>query len=335
MPEINFQYPQFLWLLAAVPLLLLVYLWYAWQRRTKVRRMGDAPLVRELLATAAPGRQTVKFSLALIAFALGCLAMANPRHPEKGSMEVRKGIDIMMVLDVSSSMLAAEGVTSRLTAARSMLQQLVSRLPNDRIGLVLFAGDAYVQMPLTFDRGAADLYISGASPAAVKAQGTAIGDALAQAMASFDPESERYQTIVLLTDGETHDETALDEAKGMAERGISIHAVGIGNPQGSTLTDTILGTDRRDAMGNVIISKLNEPLLQQLATGTGGQYYRYNGNARDIATALAERFGQMEQKGLGDASQFNYLTLYLWAAVPMALLLLLEIFVPTRKRRKA
>lgn len=332
MPQINFQYPEALWLLAGVPLLLLVYLVHQWRRRKQLKTLGDARLVQKLLATSAQGRHHLKFALALIAFALGCLAIAHPRHPQKGTMDVRKGIDIMLALDVSSSMLAADGGTSRLSAARNLLMQLAKKLPNDRIGLVLFAGSAYVQMPLTFDRGAADLFISGATPASVKSPGTAIGDALAQAMASFDPESERYQTVVLVTDGETHDETALQQSKGMAERGISIHSIGIGSPEGATLTDTILGTSRRDAMGNVIVSRLNEPLLQQLAANTGGQYWHLNNNTGEIVAALAERFGQMEQKGLGDASQFSYLSLYLWFVIPMAALLLLEIFIPLRKK---
>lgn len=317
-----------------MPLLLLVYVLQVLRRRRAVRKMGDPKLVKQLLRNAAPGRQTLKFVLGLLAFILGCLALANPRQPEKGTIDVRKGIDVVLALDVSNSMLAAEGGTTRLQAARRLMTELVKRLPNDRVGLVLFAGNAYVQMPLTFDRGAADLFISTASPAAIKAQGTAIADALQKASASFDPESERFQAIVLITDGETHDEGAIDKAKELAEAGVVINTVGIGSPGGTTLMDTTTGTARRDASGNVIITKLNEALLQQLAAATKGQYLHLSGNTDEVVAALVGRFRQMEQKGIGDTSQVSYKTLYLWFAVPMALLLLLEIFIPNRKKAK-
>jgi Ca-activated chloride channel family protein len=335
LPTINFQYPQALWLLAAVPLVLLAFAIHVVRRRRAVRQMGDPVLVKNLLRNISFGRQALKFALALLAYILGVLALANPRQPEQATIDVRKGIDVVLALDISNSMLALEGGTTRLQAAHNLMNSLVQRLTDDRIGLVLFAGNAYVQMPLTFDRGAANLFISTASPTAIKEQGTAITDALQKASSSFDPESERFQTIVLLTDGETHDEGALEKATELAEAGVVINTVGIGSAGGTTLMDTATGTARRDATGNVIISRLNETLLQELAAATKGQYLHLLGNTDAVATALAGRFRQMEQKGIGDTSQVSYKTLYLWAAVPMALLLLLEFFIPTRKKVKA
>lgn len=331
----TFQYPQLLWLLAAVPLLVLLYALQGWRRRRAVRSMGDPKLVAQLLAGAAPGRKTLQFALYTLAFALGVIAVANPRQPEQGTIDVRKGIDVVLALDVSNSMLAQEGGKSRLQLARQLMQDLAVRIPDDRIGLVLFAGNAYVQMPLTFDRGAADLFISTASPSAIKAQGTAVGDALQKAANSFDAESERFQTIVLITDGETHDEGALEKAQELAEAGIVINTVGIGSPAGTTLIDTATGAARRDISGNVIITKLNEGLLQQIAALSKGQYHHATGNGDGVAAALVSRFRQMEQRGIGDTSQVSYKTLYAWFALPMALLLALAFFIPTRKNTKS
>lgn len=331
----TFQYPHLLWLLAAVPLLVLVFAVQAWRRRRAVRQMGDPKLVGQLLQQASFGRQTIRFILGTLAFALGVIALANPRQPEKGTIDVRKGIDVVLALDVSNSMLAQEGSVSRLQVARTLMQDLVARIPDDRVGLVLFAGNAYMQMPLTFDRGAADLFISTASPAAVKAQGTAIADALQKAANAFDQESERFQAIVLITDGETHDEGALEKAQELAEAGIVVNTVGIGSVAGTTLMDTATGAARRDIAGNVIITKLNETLLRQLADVSKGQYHQLAGNTEQVAVALTNRFRQMEQRGIGDTSQVTYRTLYLWFALPMALLLLIEFFIPTRKKVKS
>lgn len=333
--NIQFQYPQLLWSLALLPVLLLLWVWWRWRRRKAVQRMGDARLTKTLLQQTSPGRQTIRFIVASLAFALGCLALANPRRQDATVMDVRKGIDIVIALDVSNSMLATEGSLNRLQTATNALLGLVQRSANDRIGLVLFAGNAYMQMPLTFDRGAAQLFLSSASPEAIKAQGTAIGEALDKAAAAFDRESERFQTIVLVTDGETHDEGALERATELAQKGIVINAVGIGSPQGTTLIDPVLGTARLDAGGNVIVTKLNKDFLQQLARATNGSYFHLTGNDNAVVSSLTQSFAQIEGRGMADTSQATYQTLYLWALVPMAFLLLIEIFIPARKRNAA
>lgn len=330
----TFQYPQLLWLLAAVPLLVLLFALNSWSRRKAIRQLGDPRLVGQLLQQVSFGRQVLVFAMGTLAYALGVVALANPRQPEQGTLDVRKGIDVVLALDVSNSMLAQEGGTSRLQAARSLMQELVARIPNDRVGLVLFAGNAYMQMPLTFDRGAAELFIATASPTAIKAQGTALADALEKAANAFDRESERFQSIVLITDGETHDEGAVEKVQALAEAGIVVNTVGIGSLGGTTLMDTATGTARRDISGNVIITKLNEALLRQLADLSKGQYHHLSGNTREVATALATRFRQVEQRGIGDTSQVTYRTLYPWFVLPMAPLLLAAFFIPTRKKSK-
>lgn len=320
-------------LAAVLPLLVLLYLFYTWWRRRALRRLGDPKLVAALLPSFAPKKNTLKFVIILLAFALGCVALANPRQPDKVQEDVRAGIDVVLALDVSNSMLATDVSPSRLLRAKALLTKLIDQLPNDRIALVLFAGRAYIQMPLTTDHNAAKMYIAAASPAVITAQGTAIGEALQRSSLAFG-QSERFKTVVLLTDGETHDEAALEEAKTLAANGIMINSIGIGSPDGATIYDTALNAPRRDATGTVIISRLNEPLLQQLAQTTNG-LYRNLDNTDKTAAELVQQLGQVEKKALGDTSLFTYRTFYMWLALPMLLLLGVEAFISNRKKLAA
>jgi Ca-activated chloride channel homolog len=329
--NIEFQYPQALWLLTALPFLALLFFGYLWWRRRAVKRLGNPQLVKNLVRSYARGKVVFKFLLFLIAFALGCVAVANPRQPNKVQEDVRAGIDVILAMDVSNSMLATDVAPNRLQRAKALLSKLVDQLPDDRIGLVLFAGHAYVQMPLTTDHSAAKLFITTASPDVVAAQGTAIGEALQKSALAFG-ESERFKTVVLLSDGETHDEAALEQAKTLASNGIMINTIGIGSPEGASIFDTTTNSPRRDATGNVIISRLNEQLLQQLATTTNG-IYRNLDNTDKITTELVQQLSQVEKKALGDTSVFTYHTFYMWLALPMLLLLGVETFFPDRKKQ--
>jgi Ca-activated chloride channel family protein len=293
--------------------------------------MGNPILVKELYKNHSSAKAAIKFTLIAIAFALGCIALANPRKPEEGFMQVRKGIDIMIALDVSNSMLAADPQPNRLHQARELIEQLIQKSGDDRIGLVLFAGTAFVQMPLTYDHNAAQLFAIAATPSVIRSQGTAIGEALEKCEIAFDPESERFKAIVLISDGETHDESALQKAKSLAGKGIMINTVGIGSPTGATIQDTAANTAKRDASGNIIVSKLNEALLQQIANTTNGVYVHLT-DANQAVSQLTAQLSQIEKKALGDETQFVYKSYYIWLALPMLLLLLAEIFTPERKK---
>jgi Ca-activated chloride channel family protein len=332
--NLQFQYPTALWALAALPLSGLLYFFYVLWKKKAAQRMGNPKLVYELFKSYSPTKSLVKFLLVLLAFALGCLTLANLRKPDETTGEARKGIDVMVALDVSNSMLAIDVKPNRLTVAKQLILQLMNRLPDDRIGLVLFAGTAYVQMPITFDHNAAENVIATASPSAFRAQGTAIGDALQKCNLSFSEDSKRFKAVVLISDGETHDENALEQAKVLADRGVMINTVGIGSAGGATIIDTISGGVKKDLSGNIVITKLNEQLLQQVATTTNGRYIFLN-NTREAANELVLQLGQIEKRALGDVSQFNYHTYYIWLALPMLLLLVAEIFIPDRKKDKA
>lgn len=294
--------------------------------------MGDVHLVKELSKNHSPRKTVVKIGLLSLAFALGCIALANPRIPDKDTPELRKGIDIVIALDVSNSMKATDIAPDRLSRAKQFVTKLIDNLQDDRIGLVVFAGNAYIQMPLTFDREAAKLYISAADPSSIAAQGTSLGDAFKKADILFGEETERFKSIILITDGETHDKDAMDQLKSLAERGVMVNTVGIGSPQGSTIIDTA-GNVKKDASGQPVISKLNEQILQDIAKATNGIYVHLESSDAAVKEVLGQ-YSQIEKKALGDVSLYNYETYYEWMALPMLLLLIAEIFLPDRKKMK-
>jgi Ca-activated chloride channel homolog len=330
----QFQYPQAFFLLALVPLFLLLFILYQLWKRKRVKQIGDPKLVASLFSNHSSAKSIIKFCLIVFVFALGCLALANPRRQDETSTEARKGIDLVIALDISNSMLATDIAPNRLARAKQFISRLIDNLKDDRIGLVVFAGNGYLQMPLTFDQSAARLYVSTASPNAINVQGTSISDALQKADLAFGEETERFRSVVLITDGETHDEDALDKAKELAGKGVMINTVGIGSVGGATIMDTATASPKTDEAGQVVLSKLNEQILQQIAAVTNGVYIHLE-SADAAVKEVMSQYSQIEKKALGDASLFTYKTFYAWLAVPMLLLLMAELFIPDRKKPRS
>ena len=327
----QYQYPEAFWLLLLVPLLLLLYgADLLWQKRT-TKRIGDERLVAALTKSHSTLKSRVKLFLFLFAFALGCLALANPRQPDDDSAEIRKGIDVVIALDVSNSMMATDVSPNRLTQAQKLLTSLIDKMPNDRIALVVFAGNAYTQMPLSTDHEAAKLFVSTANPGTVPEQGTAVADALLQSNAAFEEGTQRFKTIILVTDGETHDEDALPTAKELAKKGVMVNTVGLGSPAGASIIDTVSGGAKKDENGVVVISKLNEQLLQQVAEATNGTYVHLEAIGSALANLL-EQYKNVDKKALVDTSGLSYESFYWWLLLPMFLFLLFELFLPDRKK---
>lgn len=326
----QFQYPEAFWLLLLVPLLFLLYGAYLLWRRRTTKKIGDSRLVAALTKNHSPIKASTKFALFLFAFTLGCIALANPRRPDDESAEIRKGIDVVIALDVSNSMMATDVAPNRLTSAQNLLSALINRMPNDRIGLIVFAGNAYTQMPLSTDHEAAKLFVTTASPGTVPEQGTSIADALLQSDAAFEEASGRFKTIILVTDGETHDEDALPTAQRLAKKGVLINTIGLGSASGATIIDTATGTAKKDETGAVVISKLNEQLLQQIAQATNGAYIHLEATAPALTTLL-DQYKNVDKKALADTSGMSYQSFYWWLLLPMFLLLLAELFLPDRK----
>ncbi len=294
--------------------------------------MGDKKLVDLLSSSYSPGLFTLKFILVLAAFAIGVIAAMNPRKPGLTDKSNRKGIDIAIALDVSKSMLAADLPPSRLERAKQFISKLMNEMPDDRIALVWFAGKAYMQMPLSVDHGAAQLYVSAATPAAVPQQGTVISEALKMSAAVFNSADKRFKSVILISDGEDHDEDAVSTAKTLAENGVMINTVGLGSPEGATIIDPATGQNKTDDAGNTVISKLNEEGLKSIAVATNGVYVRLQ-NSDEAVAAVKGQLSQIEKKAFNDVSMMNFKNYFTWFAAAMFGLLLVENFIPERKKK--
>jgi len=325
------QHPLYLLGLVVLPALWWLYrMLTAWKRKTAAR-IGDPSLVSQLTRTFSPARFRVKFIVILLALFLLVAGMANPRVRGESEKVTRQGVDVMIVMDVSKSMLAKDVKPTRLDKAKQLLFRLVDQLPNDRIGIILFAGRAYMQMPLTTDHGAAKMYISDAGPQAVPTQGTEFSEAMEMAATSFNRNEHKYKSVVLISDGEDHDPKGIQTAKKLADEGIMVNTVGIGSPEGSQIIDPETNEPKKDEAGNLIISKLNEPELQNIAAATNGGYVRLD-NVEEASNAIARRLDSIEKRSLTESEFINYKNFFAWFAGAALLLLLVEWFIPERKK---
>ena len=330
----QFQYPEFLWLFTAIAIfILLFFLLLRWKKRT-IKKIGDKKLVKQLIKNFSSRLFAAKFIVFSLAFVLGVVGVANLRRPGSADNIPRKGIDVVIALDVSKSMLATDLPPNRLERAKQMILKLMDQMPNDRIALVLFAGKAYMQMPLTVDHGAAAIFVSSASPDAIPAQGTVFSEALQMSSRAFNSKEGRFKSVVLISDGEDHDEETLKTVEDLSKQGIMVCTVGIGSPEGSQIPDSATNDYKRDAMGNIVISKLNEDELKQIAEKTSGVYVHFESSDQTV-NDLMKQLSQVEKKTFIDISLLNYKTYYMWFTMAMFLLLILEFILPERKRRPA
>lgn len=323
----QFQYKEFVWLFAGLAVLIVFFLALLQWKKKITKRIGDEKLVRALISTYSSRLFTSKFIILTCAFVVGVIAVMNPRNPLGSDGVNRKGIDIAIALDVSKSMLAADLAPNRLERAKQFIIKLMNEMPNDRIALILFAGKAYLQMPLTVDHGAAQLFVLSAGPDVVPQQGTVISEALNMSVNAFVTTEKKYKTILLISDGEDHDEDALATAKKLAGQGVMINTIGIGSPEGATITDPATGDLKRDESGNPVVSRLNEEVLKEIAQKTNGVYIRLQGSDETVAL-LAKQLSQVDRKSFTDISQVNFKTYFIWFAAAMFILLLLENIIP-------
>jgi Ca-activated chloride channel family protein len=328
----QFEYSFYFWLLCAIPVFILLFLWLLRWKKITVKRIGDARLVKNLIRDYSPKLFTTKFTLLSIAFAAGAIAMTNLRKPGEADSIMRKGIDVVIALDVSKSMYAVDLQPNRLERAKQVIVKLMDEMPDDRIGLVLFAGRAYLQMPLTTDHGAAKLFVTSASPDAIANQGTVIADALQMSANAFNAKERRFKSVVLISDGEDFDLNALDKAKELADQGVMVNTVGVGSPDGSKIVDPATGENKKDAMGNEVITRLNESELKEIAQKTNGTYVHLE-TTDDTVNAILKQLSQIDRKAYGDLSLMNFTSYYYWFAGLMFLLLIIENFIPDKKKK--
>jgi Ca-activated chloride channel homolog len=330
----QFQHPEYFIGLLLIPLLgLLFYRLTNWKKKLSAR-IGDPALVSQLVKSFSARNFLLKFILICFAVFFLVAGLANLRARGNAENISRQGVDVMIVLDVSKSMLAQDIKPSRLDKAKQLLYRLIDRLQNDRVGLILFAGRSYMQMPLTTDHSAAKLYISEAGPEAVSTQGTVFAEALLMANSSFNRNERKYKAVILISDGEDHDPEGLKTAKQLADDGVMVNTVGIGSPDGSIIIDPETKEPKKDEKGNTVISKLNEQELSGIADATNGIYIRLD-NLEDATTTLTQRLDSIEKRALSDTEFINYKNYFPWFIGLAGLLMIMELFIPERKRKIA
>ncbi|MET0635968.1 MAG: VWA domain-containing protein [Chitinophagaceae bacterium] len=332
--NLHFQHIQYIWLLAFVLLFIALYFLRAGWRKKVIKRIGDLKLIQMLTGGFSSTRFAIKFSMLSLAFVIGVFALMNLQKPGPADGLSRKGIDVVIALDVSRSMTATDMPPSRLERAKELINRLMNAMPDDRFALIVFAGRAYLQMPLTNDHGAASLFVSSASPDAVPEQGTVISEALLRSASVFNANERRFKAVILISDGEDHDPEAVKTATALAEQGMMISTVGIGSVEGSYIPDPVTGENKKDETGSQVISKLNEDELKEIANVTRGTYIHLDDSA-DAVAKLRQQLSQIESFATDDVSLLNFRTYYWIFAGLMFLLLIGEFFLPETKKIKA
>lgn len=330
----RFEHPAFLYALAVLPALVALFLFYWWWRRKALTRFADSSLLPEIMPGRSKYKHPLKFLLLMLSLSLLIVGAANPQWGGKREKLKRKSTDVMIALDISNSMYAEDIAPNRLERARKFADNLVDKLRSEQIGLILFAGSAYLQMPITTDYAAAQMFIRAASPELAGTQGTAIADAIRLARSSFSPENKTYKALILITDGEDHEGEALEAAKAARGEGILQFTVGVGTPEGGLIPIRLNGREdyKRDNSGQPVRTQLNEDMLRELAAQGGGSYFHID-NGQAAIKALQERIEQMEKQELEAHIFTSYNSYFQYFLLPGLLLLVIEFIIPYRKAK--
>lgn len=331
---IRWGHPAILYLLILVPLLALLFHWI---KGIRGRRQRESFASTSLMVIIAPRlslfRQRFKDFLILGALALVILALADPQVGTRIEEVKREGIDLVIAVDVSNSMLARDIAPSRLEKAKHEVRGMLDRLEGDRVALVAFAGKAVVECPLTLDYGAAEIFLDVLEPGLISLPGTSLTDAIRTSLSAFQEDSRAGKAILLITDGEDHGRDVSSAIKEAAEKGVVIHAVGIGSPQGVPIPQGEQGGEfKKDREGNVVVTRLDEATLQQIATETGGVYQRCS-TGQDELNAVFAALSGLEKGELGMKKFTRYEHRY-QPLLLLALLILVIEFLLTDRRMK-
>jgi Ca-activated chloride channel family protein len=331
---LHFQYIEYLVALLAIPLIYFLYFLVVKWKKATAKKIGDPFLVKELTKEYSVKKFRIKFILFIVAFALCAFAVAGLVIPDGNQKIQRKGTDIVVALDVSKSMLATDIKPDRLERAKQIISKIIDNSPNDRIGLVIFAGRAYLQMPLTLDHAAARMYLASAKPGDVPTQGTAISDALEMSMDAFNLNEKTFKSVLLISDGEDHEPGAVKMAKDLLKSGIIVNTIGIGSPLGAPILDEETGQYKLNEKGETVITKLNEESLRNIAKAGNGMYQLYS-NSDDIAKNLKDKFSTIEEDSIISDASYGSFIQYFQYFLGIAFLLLLIEFFTSEKSKKA
>ena len=331
----RFANPDYFYLLLALPVLLALFIANRYRVNRNIKKIGDKKLVGDLLPDYSASRPVVKFILMTLVAVFGIIMLARPQFGSKIEDVKKQGVEVIIALDISNSMLAQDLQPDRLTRAKQAISRLVDNLDNDRIGLIVFAGDAYTQIPVTTDYVSAKMFLSSLTTEMAPRQGTAVGAAIDLGIRSFSPGENKSKALIVITDGENHEDDPVSAANEAAKAGIVIHTIGIGTDMGAPVPVVVNG--RRDFLkdidGNTVITKLNEDILKQIAIAANGSYVR----ASNTNLGLDDIFGEirkMETQEFDGAIFTEYNDQFqIFAAIALALLIV-EFLVMDRKNHR-
>lgn len=328
---------EFLYGLLLIPLFIILYLILKkWKAKT-LNSFGEKNLLVRLMPDISTGRPLLKFIIFTLAFTLLILAMANPQMGSKIKEAKRKGIDLILALDLSNSMLAEDIQPNRLERAKQAISRLIDKLDGDRIGIVVFAGKAYLQLPITTDYSAAKMFLSTINTQMIPTQGTVIADAIELGINSFD-ENDHSKAIIIITDGESHEGDAIKQAQKAAEKNIYVYTIGMGLPEGAPIPlynkyNNKTGY-KKDKQNNTVITKLNETMLKQIASAGNGVYVGAS-NSNAGLDKIFDKINQLDESEFESRIYSDFEDRFQYLLAPALLLLFIELLIPDRKSRWA
>ena len=321
----RFEDPIYLYLLVLIPILVLIHFLMLRRQKKRLRKFGDLELVRQLMPNVSDFRPLVKFWLLLGALALLIVVLARPQFGNKISHEKRTGIETIICMDISNSMLAEDVTPSRLDRAKMMVENLVDHFTNDKIGLIVFAGDAFVQLPITSDYVSAKMFLSSITPAMISTQGTDIAAAINMAAHSFTQEENIGKAIIVITDGEDHEGGALEAAKEAKAKGMNTYVLGVGSPNGAPIPIGN-GDYMKDNSGQTVMSALNEQMCRQLADAGSGAYIHVENNS-NAQEQLDNELDKLSKKETSSTIYSDFDEQFQAVAIIVLLLLILEVCI--------
>ena len=325
---------EMLWWLITIPVFVIAYIIITKRKQRQLMAFGDPELIAQLMPDASKSRPIVKFTLLMVALVLLIVAAARPQYGQQEKTVKRQGIEVMVALDISNSMLAEDVAPNRLDRAKQMLSKMIDNMTDDKVGLVVFAGEAFTQLPITCDYVSAKMFLNTISPKLIPTQGTAIGAALQTAIRSFgSQESDAGRAIILITDGENHEDDATAVAKQAQELGIQVFVIGIGKPEGSPIP--VPGTNDyiKDRSGQVVVSRLNEEMCQEIAQAGKGAYVRCD-NTNTAMRALQQELDRIATTDLETTVYADYNEQYQSFLLIALLLLVIDCFILMRQNHR-
>lgn len=327
-----FANQQYLLLLLLVPLMPLLYGLVRWLRRQRLRRFGDEGLVKQLMPSWSGSKGWVRLVLFDLAFMFFVIGIARPQIGAKLQERETRGAEIMICLDVSNSMLAKDYSPNRLERAKLAISRITDKLQDDRIGLIIFAGSSFVQLPITNDYVSAKMFLGSIDTGSVPVQGTAIGDAILTAARSFSAQSEKSRAIIVITDGENHEDDPVDAAKQAAELGIKVYTIGVGSLRGEPIP--VDGELLKDKDGNIVVTRLDEGTLQKVAEAGNGAYV-HAGNEEFGLNPIINDINKLEEEYFKSVVFEEYDEQYMYFFAVALLLLVIEMLIGGRRHKKS